>query len=168
MQDWYEQRLSEMEDRMQELEKIVGSLTVQLHKSEEVVSILSHAVQAMQRQLDSVSDDMEDVIADINSLFDTVRELTEDEEASDAEEELDEDDAEDEDDYDEDDYDEDEDEDYDESESDAPQNIEVHYEAPPENAEAAEEPPEEEDKPAEESKSEKPKKLSLKKLFKKS
>ena len=97
MQDWYEQRLAELEDRVEELEKLCGFLTVQLQKSEEVMKDyakqldqlqnqpsrrernapyaelgtlpLSNAVRNMQRQIDSLTDDMEDVITDLDTLF---------------------------------------------------------------------------------------------------
>lgn len=86
MQDWYEQRLEELEDRTQDLEKLCGTLAVRLQKSEEQTQAamdalrrveednasLHRALRDVQMQMDAVSDDMEDVVVDINTLFETL------------------------------------------------------------------------------------------------
>lgn len=89
MQDWYEQRLSELEDRTQELEKICGVLMARLSKAEgaekaardtllqaeETNRTLTTRLRVMQEDFNALSNDMENVIKDINAIYDWMEAL---------------------------------------------------------------------------------------------
>ena len=82
--DETELRMSELEDRVEELEKLCGALSVQLKKTEsaaigfaEQADVLSHEnaqlllrVAKLEQTVSELSDDVDDTIEDFNTLSD--------------------------------------------------------------------------------------------------
>ena len=92
--DEYDRRISELEDRVEELEKVIGALAVRLKKAEggletvteqsdsasheaaglsEQVNALSRRMSAAESSLSELSEDLDDTIEDFNVLSEEVR-----------------------------------------------------------------------------------------------
>ena len=92
--DEYDRRISELEDRVEELEKLIGTLTVRLRKAEggletlteqsdavshesaglsEQITTLTRRMSAAESSVSDLSEDLDDTIEDFNVLSEEVR-----------------------------------------------------------------------------------------------